>query len=415
MKFGILMHKTTQNVGDDIQAYAASLLLPEVTYFLDREDLDSFKTDDGEPAAVVMSAWYMWRKWNWPPSKYIVPLFVGMHYTDNEKEKLDGSPVTTEFLTGIGKDYMNACGGIGCRDEFTRNTFDELGINAYFSGCITLTLPEQKRIKPQKEYVCTVDIAPEAEAHVAKLLAGSGIEHKIVKHRKDYRNSDATWEERVEYVKEILTVYQNAKCVVTRRLHCALPCLAMGVPVLLLNDENNGIRFEPYYSWLHYCRREAFVSGEYDYDIINPPANKQDYMPYRERLIKDVTEFAEKYKDVHGTPEELCPLNYDENELIRWRHGAMREAMDSWFGVTRKRIHEVGTLRKKLDETKKDLGDANKKLTDNEEKLAKAEKRIAKLEKENERLNKILSMKTVSLAIRARNAVLPKNKKVKLP
>ena len=26
----------------------------------------------------------MWHKWNWPPSKYIMPLYVGMHYTDNE-------------------------------------------------------------------------------------------------------------------------------------------------------------------------------------------------------------------------------------------------------------------------------------------------------------------------------------------
>ena len=65
------------------------------------------------------------------------------------KAKQDGSPVTTEFLTGLAKDYMNACGGIGCRDLFTQRTFEALGINCYFSGCITLTLPEQPRRKPE--------------------------------------------------------------------------------------------------------------------------------------------------------------------------------------------------------------------------------------------------------------------------
>lgn len=48
MKFGVMMHKHTQNIGDDIQTFAAARLLPELTYFLDRERLDSFVTEDGE-------------------------------------------------------------------------------------------------------------------------------------------------------------------------------------------------------------------------------------------------------------------------------------------------------------------------------------------------------------------------------
>ena len=61
MKFGVIMHKTTQNIGDGIQTYAANCHLPSVDYFIDRECLDIFETPDKKPAAVVMSAWYMWK------------------------------------------------------------------------------------------------------------------------------------------------------------------------------------------------------------------------------------------------------------------------------------------------------------------------------------------------------------------
>lgn len=414
MKFGIMMHKKTQNIGDDIQAYASARLLPEVSYFLDREKLDSFVSDDGEPVAVVMSAWYMWHKWNWPPSKYIVPLFTGIHYTNNEKAKQDGSPVTTEFLTGLGRDYMNACGGIGCRDLFTQRTFEALGINCYFSGCITLTLPEQPRKKPEREYVVTVDIGDPSTEAVKKRLEGTDIEHIDFKHYKDYRESTATWEERKAYVEEVLSLYQNAKCVVTRRLHAALPCLAMGVPVLLLNNESNGIRFEPYYDWLHYSRREAFISGEYEYDVTNPPPNKPDYIPYREALIKQVEEFVEKYKDVHGTPEELCPLNYAESDLIKWRHDMMKESMDKWLYITRADIHKIRDLDKALTKANEKIAKLEKQLEETRERARNAERERNEFRREANHLRNVVNCKCVKYSVKARNIFFKEEKKIKL-
>ena len=37
MKFGVVIHKPTMNLGDDIQTYAAAKLLPHVDYQIDRE------------------------------------------------------------------------------------------------------------------------------------------------------------------------------------------------------------------------------------------------------------------------------------------------------------------------------------------------------------------------------------------
>lgn len=440
MKFGVMMHKHTQNIGDDIQTYAAARLLPQVDYFLDRERLDEFATDDGEPAAVVMSAWYMWHKWNWPPSRYIMPLYVGMHYSDHELAKQDGSPVKTEFLSGLGGDHLNAYGPIGCRDTFTEKAFKEMGIDAYFSGCITLTLPKMPVVKTEKEYVCAVDISKAAVEHTRKLLEGTDIELREMRHYKDYRNSDAAWEERVKNVTDLLTVYQNAKCVVTRRLHCALPCLAMGVPVLILNNEKEGadIRFEPYYDWTYNCTREQYISGEYEYDITAPPKNPDDYIPYRESLIKAVNDFVQKYKDVHGSAEQLAKTSYTDGELMQWRHDVMKDCMNRWLYVTRDHINGISKLEKKLAATEKKLGDEKKKtkeLADTKKQLDTAKKEIAELKaklssaersleetktsldttvKESAKLKKVISCRSVRYSVKLRNAFVGRNKKIKI-
>ena len=62
------MHKTTMNLGDDIQAYASAQFLPQIDYMVQRENIDSFQSEHNEPVGVIMSAWWMWQKWNWPPA-----------------------------------------------------------------------------------------------------------------------------------------------------------------------------------------------------------------------------------------------------------------------------------------------------------------------------------------------------------
>ena len=48
MKFGVVIHKPTMNLGDDIQTYAAAKLLPHVDYQIDREYISDFKSENDE-------------------------------------------------------------------------------------------------------------------------------------------------------------------------------------------------------------------------------------------------------------------------------------------------------------------------------------------------------------------------------
>ena len=304
MKFGILYNKSNMNIGDDIQAYATERFLPNIDYYIDRENLDSFTPDDNEPVAVIMNAWYMWRKWNWPPSKFIHPLMVGFHYADHQlANQWYGSPLKYQFLEGIGGDYLNACGPVGCRDKFTLNNLKSIGINAYFSGCITMTIPKMPEREDKGQYICVVDVVKKAREKFRGDFDDK-IEIREISHLRE-RDETIPWEERRKSVQELLTLYQNARCVITRRLHCALPCLSMGVPVLLVRGDEDDTRFNPYYDWLHRVTVDEFMNGDFEYDFLNPPENKSDYKRYADSLTKTVSEFVAAAKDDKRSCAEL--------------------------------------------------------------------------------------------------------------
>ncbi|MBQ7504978.1 MAG: polysaccharide pyruvyl transferase family protein [Ruminococcus sp.] len=332
MKYGLLMHKPTTNLGDDIQTYANMKLLPHVDYIINRENIYKFKPEDEKPIAVVMAAWWMWNKWCWPPSKFIYPLFVGFHYSDNKAAKQAGCPVGYRFLTGLGKKYLNSYGPIGCRDYYTRDNLRKIGIKADFTGCITLALPKQKRIKPEKEYVCLVDVAKPIEKKVRKQLENTDIEVKVITHNVLMADQlAASFEQRMDKAEELLTLYQNAKCVITRRLHAALPCLAMDVPVLLAMKNPQSIRFNPYAEWLNYCIPIQYVNGEYEYDITNPPANPTVYREYRDKIIKSVEDFVEKCESLGDVAaDDIDRLKKSSRSIAIWRNINMRKTAAIW-------------------------------------------------------------------------------------
>ena len=334
MKYGLLVNENNSNIGDDIQAYAESRFLPRVDLMVDREHLDTFQYGDGtEPVALIMGAWFMWRKFNWPPARQIIPLNVGYHNFDRNRDVLKSSsyavPIWHGHYDGIGGQWFKDYGPVGCRDYYTQKVLEEKGIPNYFSGCVTLTLPKQPETPDKGTYVVCVDLNDRVEKRVRELI-GDKYEVRNLSHNTP-NIKGATWEEREARVKEFLTQYQNAKYVVTRRLHVALPCLAMGTPVMVIqsvamNDPN---RFEPFREWLHYCRNNDFLANGYDgFDFQNGTPNRTDYLPYREGLIKTMTEFAAYCEDNKDKPLDFfVKTSYTDEECNAWRVEFLTHAM----------------------------------------------------------------------------------------
>lgn len=283
MKFGLVVYLKTDNIGDDVQSYAAKRFLPTVDYVIDREALDTFDSH-GEVVKAIMNGWYMYSKFNWPPASVIDPLWVAMHISEN-----DYFGIGERFLEGIGGDYLRHYAPIGARDVSTLEMLERNHIPAYLSGCLTLTIPQFDNVEKTNE-VMLVDLDEKSEAIVRKMYPAENFQ-SVTHNVNTEEYSALSAEDRLQRVEKLLRRYQGAKCVITSRLHCALPCLALRTPVLLVYKREYAPRMQSFLTLLHYTEIDSFDEGVRAFDPANPKANSEAYMPIREELSRRCREF----------------------------------------------------------------------------------------------------------------------------
>ncbi len=311
-KFGLIVFKNTDNIGDDVQSYAASRFLPSIDYIIDREQVDSFESDNKEIVNCIMNAWWLSKRSSFPPSPFINPLPVSMHFRNTE---FNGPT----YLKGLGMRWLKEHEPIGLRDDLVKKYLDEAGVENYFSGCMTLTLQKQKNLKKQ-DYICVVDLDKEI---VDVIKENTDLEVVEVCHDLDHnQNSKLSWEEREKNVKELLKKYQKAKCVITSRLHSCLPCLALEEPVLLIYDDDNQdvVNRMSLYSKMcnsvtkRDCLKDKKILLEY---INNPLDNPTNYLEYRNKLIKKCKDFVKNAKYVEISDHEYEQYKQDKIEDLK--------------------------------------------------------------------------------------------------
>lgn len=361
MKYGVLIHDKTKNIGDDIQSYAAACFLPSIDYMVDRDSIDTFKSHNNEKVSVIMSGWWGWKKWNWPPPECIIPKLVGMHIMDYDVRSW-GSPIYDEHLNGLGGEYLRCYSPVGCRDEHTLNLLKKHNIDSYFSGCITLTLPKMKKKKSKTKYICLVDVNDEVINKTKKIAKEKNVEVKIITHSLPEGREKMSWEKRSKSVEKLLTIYQNSECVITTRLHAMLPCFAMEIPVLCINDSSNRSRFLPYTNWCDCITTEQFLNN--DINIFNLKCNSKQIKKIRTEMINSIRQFIEKTKN--GDLKKLTLPEYTNEEKIKWQNQLMKDTLDRWLDESRKLLEDYWSAEDKC----KNL---ENKLWENEQKFAMME------------------------------------------
>ncbi|GAA0720677.1 hypothetical protein GCM10009430_21110 [Aquimarina litoralis] len=254
MKYGLLTYdenKNFFNVGDNIQSLAAKQFLPKVDTLLNRERLGEYT---GDPIKLIMNGWFTHNIHNWVPSDHIDPIFVSFHMNNT---------AAPAMLSEKGIAYLKKHQPIGCRDQFTADTLKAKGIDAYFTGCLTLTLDSYKVddsergddiyiVDPLYSYPRAEKVFYNTKITIKNILNGSAFKlGKKDKHIKKFISKEVldtatfinqeppsntyTDEEKFDMAVDLLNKYAKAKLVITSRIHCALPCLAMGTPVIFVN------------------------------------------------------------------------------------------------------------------------------------------------------------------------------------
>lgn len=293
MRYGVLVvtpiteeeDRSFINLGDMIQTEAILYMYQkmgisrEEVIRIDIKDLAEYK---GEylilPININLSN-------NWlinifPLPSHIIPVFLGLSFFSSEK------------LSAELRDYFRLYAPIGCRDEFTLELMRENQIPAYLFGCVTAFLPYMER-RQKGNTVFLVDVPASFEEYgkiqLCKYDKVERISH--ICNNEKFRN--------YKYIEkvtaELLKRYSNeAMLVITSRLHCMSPCMAMGIPVIPVTDN-----ISPRMSWIDKFLR---IFTPEDYEKIDWQGEKVFYEEEKKLMldiaIQKVNECREKYEKI---------------------------------------------------------------------------------------------------------------------
>lgn len=126
--------------------------------------------------------------------------------------------------------HLKAHEPIGCRDRFTTEKLKTMGIISFYSKCLTLTFPHRGKLS-SKGYSFLVDVD---QIDIPECLHKNSIK---ISH---FVPNNLPEKVKFIYARYLINLYkEQAKLVITTKLHCALPCIAMGIPVVFFGNEND--------------------------------------------------------------------------------------------------------------------------------------------------------------------------------
>jgi hypothetical protein len=284
-KFALLTY-STNNLGDEIQSIAARQFLPQTDFFVDRDDWTTSPSDAAAVAAkIILNGWFTHNPEKWPPPPFLSPCLISMHITRERYKPTTLTVPAVTLLQGDNLAYLKRHQPVGGRDLWTTSLLKQHGVDSYFSGCLTLALGAGGT-RERRDFICAVDL-PEAPYRI--LLGRTRTPVLRLSHRD---TGGGTFEERCAKAGRLLSLYAHAKCVVTTRLHSALPCLALATPVLFINTAVDQYRLSGLVELVRSCTAEAFETHPPDFDFDRPTPNGSAHMPLRQALIARLETFA---------------------------------------------------------------------------------------------------------------------------
>lgn len=249
--------KNRIGVGDYIQIIAIDDLYQEMGIKNDVINLDAkdMAFYSGETLILPINQLIAFEPWldqngEFSISKDIIPVFLGVSLRE-------GFFQFTEQNIAFLKQYAP----IGCRDYYTYQRVKQRGIPAYIAGCLTMTLPKRKDNDSSNKKVFLVDIPSRLKEYIPNNLL-TNMERDIVHHAFEVSEDDFNDLHFAKLTAERMfdRYRREAALIITSRLHCASPCLAMGIPVIIAK-QYRGYTFD----WME---KFAPVFTEENYDKV---------------------------------------------------------------------------------------------------------------------------------------------------
>lgn len=213
--------------------------------------------------------------------------------------------------------FFHAHQPIGCRDEKSRNLLRAHGMEAYLMGCFTICFPKRK-VTPKSSKVFFIDISEACKAHIpAELLAcGEFLTHaEKIQAYPMTQVEDARLEAKARTLLE--RYRQEATLIVTGRLHAALPCMAMGIPVVLACD-NLDFRFSWVEKYIHPYQLDEYGQIDWNPKPVDMENVKKIMLLYFQHLLhNDSTREELQWLDTFYSNREKVETYLTFRNLLR--------------------------------------------------------------------------------------------------
>lgn len=289
----IVEGKSRNNLGDVLQGIVAKPFLPQNAVPADREDLASL--DKNEQGLLIGNAWYMHSWDHFPPPDNIQPVYISVHIAESKilKEKY----VRDHFL-------KNA--PIGCRDKKTLNLFLGWGIPAYYSGCLTITTERRVEVNntDKGEYLLVDNEDHLIPDNVMQALEKQ-FKQQFVRVSHNPPVADISFSQYVEdascLMESLLDRYCKAALVITTKIHCALPCLAMGANVILIHPNLNDPRIASVSEFMQVYSYEDVLKSD---RLEKPRINKKKIESRKQFLSNIVAESVKVGYNIMKTSQD---------------------------------------------------------------------------------------------------------------
>ena len=218
------------NLGDSIQALAMDSIYEQIG--IDQDDIQYIKRDFANEYTGTKTKIPFYSEF----ARVNLSNRLPMSKDINVRMLL--SAVFYDSFEELGKIYPDCYSTIkswepvSARDEVTADYLNKCGVETYLTGCFTICFPKRKTT-PQTPKVFFVDIPQSLEAYIPDHLKsnceyithGVPIQEYPISEKENQRLEDIS--------RSILKKYKDeATLVVTSRLHAAIPCIALGVPVI---------------------------------------------------------------------------------------------------------------------------------------------------------------------------------------
>ena len=203
-------------------------------------------------------------------SPRIIPVFLGVSFLSSDFSKAD-------------LNYLRMHAPIGCRDEYTLNNLRRNNVPAYLGGCLTATFPQRTNEQSSKsKKIFCIDVEESFKKFIPKSLLD---QCEFVSHT--YYATELKEDPEI-LARRVYDRYINeAKLIITTRLHGALPGIAAGIPVIFYKDKFS-FRFAGIDKLIHVYTKEEYGNIDWNPAPIEYEETKQDILSMCAQRIWDI-------------------------------------------------------------------------------------------------------------------------------